>query len=139
MSAFHGSRAAAVFATLALLAISCGTSPEPQRVADTFMETYDTRANVADAVPLCTGAARTKLEGELAALQGVPRDAADRPRISFALADDPTLSATAATYVYRVTAHTADVGVVTTTLGLTNEGGHWLVASVQESEAPPAS
>jgi hypothetical protein len=139
MIAHQRSGAAAVVAALALVACGCGTTPEPQRAAERFMESYYAQSNVAEAVTLCAGSARTRLEGELAAIQGVPTGAADQPRISFALAGDPTVSATAATYTYRVTAHTADVGVVTATLGLSHEGGRWLVTSLAENENAPAS
>lgn len=102
------------------------------------MDLYYTRMSVGEAVKLCSGAARTRLEGELRSLQGVPPDApAGEPRVTFSLTANTNATPTEATYTYRVTAHTADVGQVVAALTLTNEGGHWLVTSFSEGEGPP--
>jgi hypothetical protein len=132
------SRSAPILAITLLLAAGCAAVPEPQQVAERFIEAYYVKSDLAAALALCGGDARTRLQAELAAVQGVPRDPADTPRVSFALARDPIRSATAAAYAYRVTAHTADVGVVVATLGLTHEGGRWLVTSFDEREQTPS-
>ncbi len=128
-----------VVAALALVGAACSRQPSASRaVADRFMELYYGQANVAEAVKLCSGAARTRLEGELQAIQGVKPDSdANKPRITFDLTGSTAPSATQATYHYRVTAHTADVGPVATTLTLAEDGGQWHVTSVNEAEGPP--
>lgn len=126
-------------ATMLLLVVGCGSTSESQQVADRFMQAYYTQMNVAEAAALSIGAAHTKLEGELVTLQGVPPDTSGRPRLSVSLAGNPVTTATTATYVYRVAADTSDVGVVTTTLGLTNEAGTWRVSSFEEQESPSGS
>jgi type 1 fimbria pilin len=94
--------------------------------------------NVAEALKLCGGAARTRLEGELRSLQGVPPDApGEEPRVTFDLTAGTKPTPTQATYTYRVTARTADVGKVAAALTLTHEGGRWLVTSFSEGNEPP--
>jgi hypothetical protein len=132
-------RSVPVIAIAVLMVAGCAAVPEPQQVAERFIESYYVKSDLAAALALCAGDARTRLQAELAAVQGVPRDPADTPRVSFALARDPIRSATAAAYAYRVKAHTADVGVVVATLGLTHEGGRWLVTALDERESTPAS
>jgi type 1 fimbria pilin len=128
----------ALSAVLVLTATSCAKPSESQQVADSFMDLYYTRMSVGEAVKLCRGAARTRLEGELRSLQGVPPDApAGEPRVTFSLTASTNPTPTEATYTYRVTAHTADVGQVVAALTLTNEGGHWLVTSLSEEPASP--
>lgn len=129
-----------VAALLLLLVAACSRQPAGSEVvAERFMDLYYAQANVAEAVKLCTGAARTRLEGELQAIQGVKPDAGtNRPRVTWDLTGTTTPSGTQATYDYRVTAHTADVAPVAATLTLVEDGGHWLVTSLDEAEKPPA-
>jgi hypothetical protein len=104
------------------------------------MDLYYTQMRVAEAAKLCGGAARTKLDGELRAIQGVqPDPPADAPRVTFTLTGTAHPTPNQATYTYRVTAHTSDVGTVVAVLSVTHEGGRWLVTSFSESEAPPTS
>jgi hypothetical protein len=132
--------AAVLSAALALLVASCAKPPESREVADRFMDLYYARMSVAEAVMLCDGAARTRLEGELKAIQAVPTNApAGEPRVTFNLTTSANPTPAQATYTYRVTAHTSDVGPVVTTLTLTNEGGRWLVTGLREGEGPPPS
>ena len=129
-----------VVAVLALTATRCTEPPASREVADRFMELYYSRMNVAEAVKLCSGAARTKLENELRAIQGVPPDApSGEPRVRFSLTTSANPTPSQATYTYRVTARTSDVGKVVATLGLTSEGGRWLVTAFSESEGRPTS
>ena len=129
-----------VSTALALLAARCSKPSESREVADRFMELYYTRTSVADAAKFCSGAARTKLEGELRALQGVARDAAaNEPRVTFKLTASANPSPTQATYTYRVTAHTADVGQPLAVLTVSDEDGHWHVTTFNEREEAPAS
>ena len=132
--------AAVLSAALALMAVSCTKPAESREVADRFMETYYGRMNVAEAVKLCSGAARTRLERELKVVQTVPTNVpAGEPRVTFSLTASTNPTPTQATYTYRVTAHTSDVGPVVATLTLSNEGGRWLVTTLTEGEGPPAS
>ena len=132
--------AAVLVATLALAAVHCGKPSASREVADRFMDLYYARMNVAEAVKLCSGAARTKLEGELQLLQGVPPDPpSGEPRVTFSLTESSTPSPTEASYTYRVTAHTSDVGTVTAALTVANQGDRWLVTSFTERESPAPS
>jgi hypothetical protein len=132
--------AAVLVATLALAAAHCAKPSASREVADRFMDLYYARMNVAEAVKLCSGAARTKLEGELQLLQGVsPDPPSGEPRVTFSLTESTTPSSTEATYTYRVTAHTSDVGTVTAALTVANQGDRWLVTSFTERESPAPS
>jgi hypothetical protein len=125
---------------LVLAASSCAQPSASQQVADRFMELYYTGSNVAEAAKLSAGAARTRLESELRALQGVaPDPPGDEPRVSFRLTASATESPARATYTYTVTAHTADVEPVVAKLTLADEGGRWLVTEFVEQPKSPAS
>ena len=122
--------------SLLLLATMCAGAPESRQTAARFMELYYGESRVADAVKLCTGAAKTKLEGELAAMRGMaPAAASDRPRVTFRLTSENATSPTQATYTYDVDPRTSDVPPLTTTLGLSAEGGQWLVSAITEQAA----
>jgi hypothetical protein len=96
--------------------------------------------SVSEALKLCGGAARTKLEGELRGIQGVrPDGPAGEPRVTYSLSAGTNPTPTQATYTYRVTAHTSDIGKTVVVLTLMNEGGHWLVTTLTEDQTPPAS
>jgi hypothetical protein len=112
----------------------CGAAPESRRAADRFMQLYYGEANVADAVKLCTSAAKAKLEAELAAMQGMaPAAASEKPHVGFRLASETVTSATQATYTYEVDARTSDMHSLSTTLVLSGGGGQWLVTSFAET------
>jgi hypothetical protein len=122
-----------VVSVLPLLAM-CTAAPESRRAADRFMQLYYGESNVADAVKLCTSAAKAKLEAELAAMQGMaPPAASDKPQVRFRLASESVTRATEATYAYQVDARTSDVHSLTTTLVLSGAGGQWLVTSFAET------
>lgn len=129
---------ALVLATVIAAASGCSTPSASQEAADRFMDLYYHQANVAEAVKLCTGAAKTRLDGELQAIAGVkPDSGANKPPVGVRLLSSSTPSADRATYVYRVDARTADVGQITTTLSLVAENGRWLVSSLAEAQASP--
>jgi hypothetical protein len=123
---------------IALLGAACGRrASESRQVADKFTDLYYTHARLADATELTTGAARTRLQGELAAVKGVPVDSAsDKPRVTLKLVSE-TASPTAATYVYDVDPQTAGIGPLAATVGLANEGGTWRVVTLEEKERNP--
>jgi hypothetical protein len=113
----------------------CGHDSPSRQVADRFTELYYNQANVAEAVKLCNGAARTRLEAELAAIKGVAPDAgSNKPAVTVRLASADTTSLSQATFVYDVAARTSDVGPVVATLVVVNEGGRWLVSTFDERE-----
>ena len=120
-----------VVSLLPLLAM-CTGAPESRRVADRFMELYYGQSDVAAAVKLSTGAAKAKLEGELAALQGMaPVAAADKPHVGFRLSSE-NAGAAQATYVYAIDARAAGDSL-TATVVLSSDGGQWLVTSLVEN------
>jgi hypothetical protein len=122
-----------------LLATACGgKASESRQVADKFTDLYYTHAHLAEAAELTSGAARTRLQGELAAVKGVPADsAADKPRVTLKLVSENAPSPTSATYVYNVDPQTAGIGPLAATVGLANEGGTWRVVTLEEKERNP--
>ena len=129
-----------IFALVMLAATSCTKESKPQEVADRFMDLYYSHPNMAEAVKLCTGAARTKLESQLQAIKGVaPDSSSSEPRVNYDLTGSTNATSSSATFTYRVTARTTDIGSVIATLGLTKEDGHWTVNSFSEQEAAPKS
>ena len=124
---------------LGLLGAACGgRSSESRQVADKFTDLYYVHARVADADDLTSGAAKTRLQGELAAIKGVPADsAADKPRVTLKLVSENAPSPTSATYVYNVDPQTAGIGPLAATVGLANEGGTWRVVTLEEKERNP--
>jgi hypothetical protein len=127
-----------VLAVVLAVASACAEKSESRGVADRFMELYYGRSRVAEAVELCAGAAKTRLQGELDALRGMPAAAsAEQPRVTFRLDSVGAATATQATYVYRVDARSSDVGPLVATLVLTGDGGRWLVTTLQEQPGGP--
>lgn len=136
----RSARALVLASALVLAAAGCTKTSPSQEVADRFMDLYYVRMNVAEAVKLCSGAARTRLDGELQAIKGVPPDApGGEPRVTFSLTGSAAPSASQATYTYRVVAHTPDAGKLGATLTLANQDGRWLVTSLGEVEGAPGS
>ena len=129
-----------ILVVVIFMATGCTKTSEAQEIADRFMDLYYAKMNVAEAVKLCSGAARNRLEGELQAIKGVrPDQPLGEPRVTFNLTAISNPSPTEATYTYRVTPHTSDVGNVVATLTLTDEDGHWTVTSISTQEGPPTS
>ena len=128
-------RSILVVGLLPLLAMCTGApEPESRRVAERFMELYYGQSNVAEAVKLSTGAAKAKLEGELAAVQGMaPVAPADKPHVGFRLTSKSAAGAGQATFAYDVDARTSGDSL-TATLVLSGDGGHWLVTTFVENE-----
>jgi len=115
-----------------------GRSSDPRQVADKFTDLYYTHARLAEAAELTSGAARTRLQGELAAVKGVPADSAsDKPRVTLKLVSENAPSPTSATYVYNVDPQTAGIGPLAATVGLADEGGTWRVVTLEEKERNP--
>ena len=109
-------------------------------VADRFMELYYTRMDVAEAVKLCSGSARAKLESELQAIQGVkPDSAAGEPEVTFSLTASSNSLPAEASYTYVIDAHTSDIGKRSAILILDDQDGHWLVTSLTENDGAPPS
>ncbi len=124
---------------LVLAAASCSKPSASQQVAERFMELYYSRMNVAEAAQLSSGAARTRLDAELRALQGVaPDPPSGEPRVTFRLTANATPSPTQAIYTYAVSAHTADVDKIAATLTLAEEDGRWVVTAFSEQQKSPA-
>jgi hypothetical protein len=129
---------ALVLATILAAASACSKPSPSQEAAERFMDLYYHEANVAEAVKLTTGAAKTRLDGELQAIKGVKPDAgSNKPAVGVRLVSSSATASGHASYVYRVDARTADVGQITTTLSLVEENGRWLVSSLTEAQASP--
>jgi hypothetical protein len=55
--------------------------------------------------------------------------------VSFRLVSSSAPAPNQASYVYRVTARTSDVGQIIASLALLEQGGQWLVTSLNETGA----
>jgi hypothetical protein len=120
---------------LALATSMCGGAPPSRQVADRFTALYYGQANLAEAVKLCTGAAQTRLENEIAAVKGVaPDTGSNKPPVDVRLDSEDVSKTAQATYVYTVAPRTTGVGPVVATLVVSNQDGHWLVTSIDERE-----
>jgi len=117
-----------------LVTATCTGEPDSRRVADRFMELYYAHSDVAEAAKLSSGAARAKLEGELAAIGRMAPDApADRPRVTFHVTS-AVAAGNQATYVYAVDPQTSDVKPLAVTLVMAGDRGLWLVTTLEEAE-----
>src|SRR6476660_7859839 len=121
----------ALLASLLLLLAMCTGAPESRRVADHFMELYYAKSRVADAVKLCAGTAKAKLEGEIASMQGMAPPS-DEPGVTYRLVSEGATDVTHATYAFDVDPRSSDVSPLTTTLVLSGEGVLWIVTSTTE-------
>ncbi len=124
----------ALLVTLLPLTAMCGDANDSRRVADRFMQLYYGESRPADAVELCAGAAKARLDGELAAMRGMAAaGAGEKPRVTFRLRS-ASAAAGQATYAYDVDPRTSDVARLTATLVVSGEGERWLVTSIVETE-----
>jgi hypothetical protein len=120
---------------LAMMAMSGDTS-DSRTVADRFLVLYydDDLDRVREAAQLCTGTAKSRLEGEINFMDGAPPpEAADRLNATFRLLYQRSTPAEA-TYVYRVHLRTPDTGQLFARLVLVQEGGRWVVSRFDEKE-----
>jgi hypothetical protein len=128
--------ATALAIAVAALAGGCPSASESLKVAERFMTLYYGDANAAQAVALCTGEAERKLRHEIAAIQGVASDTgADRPTVTWSLISHSDPDPRTRTYVYKVVAHTSDVGSLTSTLIMVQRNNRWLVSSLKEEHS----
>jgi len=113
----------------------CGGTPPSRPVADRFMVLYYDQSHVGEAVRLCTGEAKARLEEEIKIMTGVPAAAPEeRPHVTFQLRAQHFPTRAQATYVYRVHVRTPEVRALFARLVLVNEGGQWLVSMFDEKE-----
>jgi hypothetical protein len=110
----------------------CGGTPASRLIADRFMVLYYDQSHVGEAVQLCTGAAKARLEEEIKFMKGVPAAALEHVTFRLRAQDFPTRAQ--ATYVYRVHLRTPEVRALFARLVLVNEGGQWLVSRFDEKE-----
>jgi len=122
-------------------AAACQKAPESQKIADKFIEYYYVQISVKDAVPLTSGLAKEKLQGQLQLMAdaGPPDTGADKPRVDFSLVSKKNEDADTATYVYQVVAHVQDVGKRLVYVKLRKENGQWRVTTFTEDDSPPTS
>lgn len=128
------------FTSLILTASGCSRNKDvngSRQVADRFVDLYYARMNMAEAVKLCSGAARTKLEAQMNAVKGVqPDNPAGEPRVTIELTASEKLSANDVVYSYRITAQTSDVAPILATLTTAAQEGRWTIRSFSEKQSP---
>jgi hypothetical protein len=128
------------FVVLVLLLAGCSRRHESEAVADQFVRRYFVQDNVAAAVELTSGSARTLLENRLKQIEaaGVSEPAAARPKIKTLLLETQPVSPSEILYVYSVASDVEVAGMkpVTAKLWLSKEGSAWHVSKFLQEEQP---
>jgi len=137
----RGRVVALMILTALMLTTSACTKDKPasgsREVADRFMDLYYARMNMAEAVKLCSGAAKNQLATQINNVKGVqPDQPGGEPRVTFELTTSENPSPSEASYTYLVTPRTSDVTPLLSTLTLSMQDGGWTVSALSEKQAP---
>ena len=109
---------------------------DPREVADQFMDLYYVRMNMGEALKLSGGEARKKLRAQMDAVKDMkPDKPAGKPAVKFEMSASGKASAKEASFTYRVTPQTSDVGPIDVQLGLVAQKERWRVRSFSETRA----
>ena len=125
-------RPLALAAVLAVTTMCATGHSEARRVADRFLALYYDQAHVEDALKLCTGSAKARVEFEIKVMKGAPPG--NDIHASFQLRGEESPTRNAATYVYRVDLGRPGAGLLFARLRLINADGQWLVSEFDEKE-----
>ena len=133
-------RLCATVAAIAAFAVAagCAGTSEARRVADRFLALYYDQSHVGDAVALCTGNAKARLQFEIKFMNGVPTRPDEHPA-TFELREGRFPSRSEATYFYRVHLGRPGAGVVFARTKLVHADGQWLVSDFAEKVRGPAA
>ena len=126
-----------VLAAVLGMTTMCATGhSEARRAADRFLALYYDKAHVKDALELCTGHAKTRLEFEIKVMRGARPG--DEIHASFQPRHEKFPTRDAATYVYEVDLGRAGARPLFARLQLINADGKWLVSEFDEKERATA-
>lgn len=121
-----------------LLLTACSKNVDSETVAYEFVRLYFVGDNLAEAVKLASGSAKTKLEGSLRAIEeaGAKEPAADKPLVKAELLETQSTSKDTILYSYRVTSDEEVGGMepITARLWLSKEGNVWRVSKFIQDE-----
>ena len=121
-----------------LLLTACSKNVDSETVAYEFVRLYFVEDNLAEAVKLASGSAKTKLEGSLRAIEeaGAKEPAADKPLVKAELLETQSTSKETILYSYRVTSDEEVGGMepITARLWLSKEGNVWRVSKFIQDE-----
>jgi hypothetical protein len=123
---------------IALLLTACSKDVDSETVAYDFVRLYFVEDNMAEAVKLASGSAKTKLEGFLREIEatGAKEPAKDRPLVKATMLETQPVSQDEMQYIYRVTADVEVEGMepITAKLWLSKEGNAWRVSKFVQQE-----
>ena len=138
MSYAHRKTFASTLLAMLLLLTACSQDVDSETVAYEFVRLYFVEDNMAEAVKLTTGGARTKLEGFLQEIEaaGAKEPAKDKPLVTATLLETQPVSQDEILYTYRVTSDVEVEGMepITAKLWLSNEGNAWRVSDFVQEE-----
>ena len=117
---------------------ACSKNVDSETVAYEFVRLYFVEDNLAEAIKLASGSAKTKLEGSLRAIEeaGAKEPAADKPLVKAELLETQSTSEETILYSYRVTSDEEVGGMepITARLWLSKEGNVWRVSKFIQDE-----
>ena len=115
---------------VALLSAARARTPDPQRVAEQFVQAYFVEDDMAGAVKLASGDVKTQLEGQLRQIEatGTKELVKDKPQMKVDLLQMQPGSGDAVGYVYLVRSDVPGIAPITARLGLSKVGETWLVS-----------
>ena len=123
---------------MSLLLTACSKNVDSETVAYDFVRLYFVEDNMAEAVKLASGSAKTKLEEFLREIEamGAKEPAKDRPLVKATLLEMQPLSQDEILYIYRVTSDVEVEGMepITAKLWLSKEGDAWRVSKFVQEE-----
>ena len=126
--------------SLLLAATGCGDHSASRRVADRFLTLYYVEDKVVDAMDLCSGDARERLDVELRIMHGVPPPTpGERPPVTFEFQREEVSPGGRPTYVYEVRLPARDKIRLFAKLEMVQERDRWFVATLEEKERTPGA
>jgi len=129
---------ASALIVMSLLLTACSKNVDSETVAYDFVRLYFVEDNMAEAVKLASGSAKTKLEGSLREIEamGAKEPAKDRPLVKATMLETQPVSQDEMLYTYRVTSDVEVEGMepITAKLWLSKEGDAWRVSKFVQEE-----
>ena len=138
MSYAHIKTFASTLLAMSLLLTGCSQDVDSETVAYEFVRLYFVEDNMAEAVKLTSGSAKTKLEGLLQVIEGIDakEPARDKPLVQATLLETQPAADDTVLYTYRVTSDVEVEGMepITAKLWLSKEGNAWRVSDFVQEE-----
>jgi len=120
---------------------ACSKQPEPERVANKFMNAYYVQIDLKEAQQLSGGLAKEKISQQVALLDGTstgtaPGAGANAPSVTYKLISQQSPSPDEAIYIFEVDPHVQDIGHRKVFVKLRQETGKWTVSQFTEEDQP---